>query len=111
MKYRDVFWVDIRAQGGHVQHGRRPAIIWQDTDVFTLPTVLVIPLTSNQKTLRFDGTVLIQPSAQNGLAVPSVALVFQLAATDTQFLGKQLGHLDDPDLQAVADMARKLQRL
>ena len=37
-----------------------------------------MPLTSKLATLRFPATVLIQPDAQNGLSVPSVALVFQM---------------------------------
>jgi mRNA interferase MazF len=87
----DICWLVPPMTGRHVQLGRRPGIIWQDHTRFpSLPTSLVIPLTSQQRALRFGGTHLIQPSARNGLAVPSVALVFQLAAVDRQDIGAKL---------------------
>ena len=85
MNHGDVYWVDLPDRGGREQRGRRPAIIWQDTTAFPrLPTVLIIPLSSQQDTLRFGGTVLLQPTATNGLTVASVALVFQLGACDVR---------------------------
>lgn len=56
-----------------------------------LPTILLIPLTSQQDALRFAGTVLVEPDEQNGLRQPSVALVFQLTAVDKKFVGPRLG--------------------
>jgi len=61
MNYGDIHWVDLPDRAGHEQRGRRPAIIWQDTVNFQLPTVLIIPLTGNQSALRFPGTLLLQP--------------------------------------------------
>jgi mRNA interferase MazF len=43
--------------------------------------------------MRFPGTVLIQPDAQNGLTVPSVALVFQMRALDQRYCLYRLGAL------------------
>jgi mRNA interferase MazF len=111
MKYADIFWVDFPGRGGHEQRGHRPAVVWQDSDQFWLPTALVIPLTSRFSALRFRAVVRIQPSAQNGLAHPSLALVFQMNAIDLKRFGARLGRLDDPDIAAIADMAKKLQRL
>lgn len=112
MRYGELFWVDLPNRGGREQRGRRPAIIWQDTDTFSgLPTVLIIPLTSRLGALRFPATLRIEPSADNGLTMPSVALVFQLGACDTQRIRDRIGVLSEPDLAKVADIARKLQKL
>jgi len=112
MKYGDVLWVDLPDRGGREQRGRRPAIIWQDLEAFSnLPTVLIIPLTAQMDTLRFAGTLPIQPSPENGLRAPSVALVFQLGACDVRRMGERLGQLDDTDLARVRELVMKLQKL
>ena len=112
MKHGDVFWVDLPDRGGREQRGRRPAIIWQDTSAFPrLPTVLIIPLSAQLDTLRFAGTVLLKPSPANGLAVPSVALVFQLGACDVRRIGERLGQLDETELSKVRDIALRIQKL
>jgi len=80
MRVGDLYWVELRASGGRAQAGRRPAIILQQTS--NLPTVLVVPITSQQDALRFPGTVLIESTKENGLLHDSVALVFQLTAID-----------------------------
>jgi mRNA-degrading endonuclease toxin of MazEF toxin-antitoxin module len=98
----DVFWVDFPGGAGRAQAGRRPAIVVQGTEATSrLPTVLLVPLTTQQDALRFPGTVLVEPDADNGLSKPSVALVFQLAVLDQGFLGKQLGKVSAAVLQAV----------
>ena len=56
-----------------------------------IPTILLIPLTSQQAALRFAGTVLVEPDEQNGLRQPSVALVFQLTAVDKKFINARIG--------------------
>lgn len=58
-----------------------------------LPTVLLVPLTSQQDALRFAGTVLVEPDGQNGLRQPSVALVFQMTAVDRKFISDRLGNI------------------
>jgi len=49
------------------------------------------PFTSKTAAARFPGTVLVQPDAQNGLTLPSVALVFQLSTQDKRNFVTQLG--------------------
>jgi mRNA interferase MazF len=108
----DIHWVDLPDRGGREQRGRRPAIVWQDTAVFpSLPTVLIIPMTSQTDTLRFGGTLLIQPSGNNGLSVASVALVFQLGACDVRRIHQAMGQLDPTDLARVRELACRLQKL
>ena len=71
---------------GHTQAGIRPAVIVQEDQVTaSLPTVLIVPFTRAPKaTTRFPGTVLVQPDSQNGLTVPSVALVFGNSPPSTE---------------------------
>ena len=111
MNLGEIYWAELPDRGGHEQRGRRPAIVWQDTQAFPqLPTILIIPLTAQLDTLRFGATLLIQPSKLNQLAAPSVALVFQLGACDVRRFGRQVGRLDDIDLQRVSEVVKKLQR-
>ena len=56
-----------------------------------LPVVLAVPLTTATSTLRFPGTLLIPPGAENGLRQPSVALVFQMRAVDRRRIGDRVG--------------------
>ncbi|HEX3147492.1 MAG TPA: type II toxin-antitoxin system PemK/MazF family toxin [Gemmataceae bacterium] len=109
MNLGDICWFTPPPASGRVQQGRRPGIIWQDSILFpNLPTTLAIPLTSQQAALRFGGTHLIQPSARNKLAVPSVALVFQLAAVDVRDIGAKFGEIDDPDIAVLRELTRRL---
>jgi mRNA-degrading endonuclease toxin of MazEF toxin-antitoxin module len=111
MKHADIYWADLVDRGGREQFGRRPCIVWHDTAAFPTPTILIVPLTSKLSALSIPGTLRIDPSPGNGLSVPSIALVFQLNSIDRSRFGSFIGKLDDPDLLAVADLARKLQRL
>jgi len=112
LTYADIHWAVLPDRGGHEQRGRRPVIIWQDTVGFPgLPTILVIPLTSRLDTLRFPGTLLVQPTALNALQSASVALVFQLGASDIRRIERRIGKLDDADLLRIQALARRLQAL
>ena len=53
----DIHWVELPDAGGREQAGRRPAIVMQD-DIYagSLPTTMVIPLSSSLAALRFPGT-------------------------------------------------------
>ena len=102
MKRGEVWRVRLPAVPGHTQAGERPAIILQDAAFNSaLPTVLIVPFTSTKGTTRFPGTLLVQPDQQNGLSVPSVALVFQLSALDKRNCLQQLGELDPAVLDQV----------
>jgi mRNA interferase MazF len=87
---------------GHAQAGERPAIIIQD-DTFNarLPTTLIVPFTSSGTNRRYPGTLLVQPDGQNGLSVPSLALVFQARVVDKRDCVRHLGTLDPQTLDQV----------
>lgn len=112
MNFGDVYWVDLPDRDGREQRGRRPAVVWQDLEEFSgLPTVLVIPLTSRLTALRFPGTLRLDPSPENGLAVPSVALVFQIGACDIRRFGDRLGMLSAGEIARITQVAKRLLRL
>jgi mRNA-degrading endonuclease toxin of MazEF toxin-antitoxin module len=95
----DLYWVELPARGGRAQAGRRPAIILQM--VSTLPTTLLVPLTSQLDALRFPGTILVEPDRDNGLRRPSVALVFQLTAVDSRFVTERMGNVSERVLDEI----------
>ncbi len=112
MKHGELYWANLPDRGGREQRGKRPVLVWQDMEAFSgLPTVVIIPLTSKMDTLRFTGTLAVQPSHENGLASPSVVLVFQVGACDLRRLEDKLGRLGDDDLARVRELAMKLQKL
>jgi len=80
----------------HEQVGTRPALFVQDDITSeTLSVIMIVPFTSNLKAQRSPHTILIQPSARNGLSTPSVLLVFQLRAIDKMRVTKKIGSLED----------------
>lgn len=102
MKRGEVWRVQLPSVPGHTQAGIRPAVILQeDQATVSLPTVLIVPFTSTQTSLRFPGTLAVQPDGRNGLTVPSVALVFQMSALDQSNCLQHLGHLDPTTLDEI----------
>src|SRR6266851_620788 len=105
MKKGEIWRVLIPAAPGHAQSGERPAIVVQELAFNnSLPTTLIVPLTSKLATSRFDGTLVIQPDSQNGLSAPSVALVFQMRTLDQRNCLKPMGTLDAGILDQILDL-------
>src|SRR4029453_12748353 len=102
MTVGDIHWVQLPTANGHEQRGRRPAVILQDDQYAGgLPVVLVIPRTTARAIMRFAGTVLIRPTAENGLSQVSVALVFQLRAIDRRRMQERIGNVGDTVLHEM----------
>lgn len=102
MKIGDIHWVDLPGSGGQSQFGRRPAIVLQnDKYAGNLPTVIVVPLTSSPKALRFAGTTAISASSESGLKNDSVALVFQCLAIDRRQISQRMGNASPSECAAV----------
>ena len=105
----EVWRVRITPAPEHAQSGERPAIILQDGPLIaSLPTVLIVPFTSKPAASRFACTLLVHPDQQNGLAAPSVALVFQLRALDKRDCLQRLGVLNQPTLDQVLALLDRL---
>jgi mRNA interferase MazF len=109
MQKGDVWQVRIPFAPGHAQTGEQPAVIITD-GIFIpgLPTVFIVPFTSARGSMRFAGTTLVQPDGQNGLTMPSVALVFQLRALDKRDFLYRLGVLDAATMDVIFGELDKL---
>jgi mRNA interferase MazF len=101
MQEGDIYLVEIPASNGHEQAGSRPAIIIQSIGIEKVPTVLVIPLTSQIKATGFPFTLLIEPDRNNNLDIVSVALLFQLRAIDKRRLKNKLGKISLNKLKII----------
>jgi len=109
MTVGDVHWIDLPAEEGREQRGRRPGVVLQD-DAYGhgLPVALVVPLTTSRGAMRFAGTSLIRPTGENGLRQTSVALVFQLRAIDRRRIGQRIGSIAQPEIQELLQELDKL---
>ncbi|HLF75347.1 MAG TPA: type II toxin-antitoxin system PemK/MazF family toxin [Anaerolineales bacterium] len=99
----------IADSAGHEQVGTRPALVVHDDSTSnTLSVIMIVPFTSNIKAQGFPHTILIHPSAENGLTVPSILLVFQLRAIDRQRVRRKIGHLEIDPMRKVDQELRDL---
>jgi len=96
----DVLLVSLPASDKREQSGRRPAVAVQ-TDVTGEPMLIVAPVTSNLSALRFAFSVLIEPTPENGLTLPSVVMVFQMRAIDKRRIVRQLGKMSQQDMTRI----------
>lgn len=99
MKIGDIYLVEIPVSGGHEQEGVRPAIIVQTSEnIEKVPTVLIVPFTTQIRTSNFPFTFIVEPDSNNSLTSTSVALVFQLRAIDKKRLKTKIGSLKPDDM-------------
>ena len=105
MRFGDVVLVELpRPAGppGREQFGSRPAIVVHaDNARANLSTLVIVPLTTQPKAMSFQGSFLISPSPENGLAEESVVLTHQIRAIDTKRISRVLGRLSDADMQRL----------
>ncbi len=90
---------------GHVQSGFRPAVIMSE-EIHNI--VWVVPLTSNLRALKYNYTLLLEPTGGNGLDTKSVALVFHLRAIDTKYLVKRLGTIEESYYSKILNMIENI---
>jgi len=109
MKKGDVWIIEFPDSDGSEQGGTRPCIIIADTQT---ALILVIPLTSNLKSLEtLPFTLKISKSNINGLNYDSVALIFQLRAVDKRRLTRKLGNLEFSYLDQINKNLKQLLQL
>ena len=63
--------------------------------------LMVAPVTSNLAALRFAFSVRVEPSAENGLTLPSVVMVFQMRAIDKARIIRGIGQLSQTDMTRI----------
>lgn len=109
MKAGDIHWVELPDASGREQSGRRPAVIMQDDAyAFSLPTTVIIPLSSAMGALRFPGTTQIKATAFTGLRNDSVALAFQIRAVDRSRIKQHIGAVSLTELEQIQGELQKL---
>jgi len=106
----DIAYINLPlVTGSRVQGGRRPAVlVIADTAPRGNPMTLIVPMTTTLTAARFPFTFQIDPSPQNGLSAPSIALVFQLCAADRTHLDSVIGHLEAQHLAKIDEMMRQM---
>jgi mRNA interferase MazF len=98
----DVCWASLDEPVGSGPGFRRPVIIVQ-ADAFNasrIATVVVVPLTSNQRLAAAPGNVLLY-AAMTGLPQDSVANVSQIVAIDRELLTERVGKVSDTHLDRI----------
>ena len=97
----DVFLANLDATVGVEQAGTRPVLVVQcNLANQRIPSVTIVPLTSNRRAGRFLFTVTI-PASESGLNQDSVVLVFHIRTLDKSRLIRRLGHLNDQTMTKV----------
>jgi mRNA interferase MazF len=97
----DIFFADLDPVIGSEQAGIRPVVIVQNDEANArIPTITVIPITSNLRAGRFLFTVLL-PATESGLPKDSVALVFQIRTLDKSRLRNKAAHLPESLIEQI----------
>ena len=94
---------------GHEQFGDRPAlVVHSDATSASFSVIMIVPMTSNLAAKNFPHAIEIQPTAQNGLSMPSVLMVSQLRAIDKQRILRMLGKIEAPIMALVTAEMKKM---
>ena len=102
MTFGDIYLVEIPASGGHEQQGVRPAIVVQTSEnIDRVPTVLIVPFTTQIRAANFPFTFVVEADSTNNLTSTSIALVFQLRAIDKKRMKSKIGSLNPSDMQIL----------
>jgi len=101
---REIWQVSLNDTEGHEQRGDRPALILAVHGQANV--CMVIPLTSNQDTLRFPYSYGIDCSTANGLACRSVALIYQMRCLTSSRLLRKLGDVETDHYQRITILVR-----
>ncbi|MGA8353358.1 MAG: type II toxin-antitoxin system PemK/MazF family toxin [Solirubrobacteraceae bacterium] len=92
----DLHEIILPARRGHVQHGRRYAVIVQADDLLALSTVVICPTSRSAFPASFHPEVAV-------LDEPTQVLCEMVGAVDARALGKRIMHLAHHEMQAVED--------
>ena len=92
----DVHQIKLPRGRGHVQEGRRYAVIVQADDLLALSTVVICP------TSRSAFAASLHPEVTVG-DQPTQVLCEMVGAVDARALGEPVGHLTRDELRAVED--------
>jgi mRNA interferase MazF len=92
----DVHAITLPRRRGHVQHGRRFAVVTQADDLLALSTILVCPTSTSTPPASFHPEVVIGDE-------PTRVMCELVGAVDARMLGAHVGHLTMDEMRAVDD--------
>jgi mRNA interferase MazF len=92
----DVLEVGLPRSSGHVQHGRRFAVVVQADDLMVLSTVVVCPTSQSSPDASFRPEVEVRGERTR-------VLCEMARAVDSSRLGKHAGHLSVDEIRKVDD--------
>lgn len=92
----DVHRIKLPARRGHVQAGRRYAVIVQADDLLALSTVVICPTSRSAFPASFHPEIGIDGQ-------PTQVLCEMVGAVDVRSLGARIGHLSRAELGEVDD--------
>jgi mRNA interferase MazF len=92
----DVHEIKLPDGRGHVQHGRRYAVVVQADDLLSLSTVVICPTSRSAISASFHPEITIAGH-------PTQVLCEMVGAIDARALGKQVAHLTYDELRSVED--------
>lgn len=92
----DVLAITLPGKRGHVQRGRRYAVIVQADDLLALSTVVICPTSRSAFPASFHPEIALQGESTQ-------VLCEMVGAVDARGLGEQVGHLTLEELRAMDD--------
>ena len=92
----DLHEINLPGRRGHVQRGRRYAVIVQADDLLALSTVVICPTSRSSFPASFHPEIAV-------LDEPTQVLCEMVGAVDARALGKRISHLTIDELRAVED--------
>lgn len=90
----DVHPIKLPGKSGHVQQGRRYAVIVQADDLLALSIVVICPTSRSAFPATFHPEVTVTDQ-------PTQVLCEMVGAVDARVLGERIGHLSHEELRAV----------
>ena len=92
----DVYAITLPRKRGHVQHGRRFAVVVQADDLLALSTVVVCPTSTSTPPASFHPEVVIAGERTS-------VMCEMVGAVDARVLGEPAGHLTFEEIRNVDD--------
>ena len=92
----DVHRIKMPGKRGHLQEGRRFAVIVQADDLLALSTVVICPTSRSAFPASFHPEVTVAGE-------PTQVLCEMVGAVDARALGEPVGHLARDELRSVED--------
>jgi mRNA interferase MazF len=92
----DVHAITLPRKRGHVQRGRRYAVIAQADDLLALSTVVICPTSRSAFSASFHPEITL-------LGQPTQVLCEMVGSVDARALGERVGHIDLEEQRALDD--------